>query len=89
MSDWLDAAKSMLGRGEAAVLVSVVGVRGSTPRELGARMLVGAASTAATIGGGQLEHRCQEIARELLRSGADLAMEHFSCLLYTSDAADE
>lgn len=52
-----------------AVLVQQVDVRGSTPRESGARMLVDEHMCVGTIGGGHLELKAIEIAREMLRSG--------------------
>jgi len=64
----------MLGRalavGEPAVLVTVADALGSTPREAGARMLVGARRTAGTIGGGRLEHEAIAAARRLIEAGA-------------------
>jgi xanthine dehydrogenase accessory protein XdhC len=54
---------------EPAVLVTVAEALGSTPREAGARMLVTERDIAGTIGGGQLEWRAVEAARELLAEG--------------------
>jgi xanthine dehydrogenase accessory factor len=53
------------------VLVTVVNTRGSTPRELGAKMTVGERETWDTIGGGQLEHAIIESARFLLEGMED------------------
>jgi len=66
VSDWLTGLVDLNGRGEAAVLVTVAETRGSTPREQGAKMTVGAAGVWDTIGGGQLEHGAVESARLLL-----------------------
>ncbi len=52
--------------GEPAVVLTVVAVRGSAPREPGARMLVTGSATIGTIGGGQLEHECTRLAVERL-----------------------
>jgi xanthine dehydrogenase accessory protein XdhC len=49
--------------------IRVVDTRGSTPREAGTRMWVGAAQTRGTIGGGNLEYTALKIAREMLLSG--------------------
>lgn len=57
---------------EPAVLVTVAEALGSTPREAGARMLVTERDTAGTIGGGQLEWRAVEAARELLAEGGTM-----------------
>lgn len=66
MSDARRAALEHLDRGLPAVLVSVAETRGSTPRECGASMLVSEHAVAGTIGGGQLEWRAIEAAREML-----------------------
>ena len=55
MTDLAPVLRAMLQRGEPAALVTVADARGSTPREPGARMLVGADATIGTIGGGRLE----------------------------------
>jgi xanthine dehydrogenase accessory factor len=55
-----------LDRGEACVWVAVAGVRGSAPRESDAGMLVTAQATLGTIGGGHLEWKAIEFARECL-----------------------
>lgn len=52
------------------VLVEVVAARGSVPRDVGTRMLVGAAGIAGTIGGGHLEWQAIAQARERLAAGA-------------------
>ncbi len=49
-----------------AVVVDVVAVRGSAPREAGARMLVAADATRGSVGGGQLEWRAMAAARARL-----------------------
>jgi len=64
--DWLSAVDRVRARGEDCVLITVVETKGSTPRELGARMVVAGCETHATIGGGNLEYRAIRRARELL-----------------------
>lgn len=65
MSDWLDTLR---GLGDTpAVLVTVARVRGSAPRAAGTRLIVTAERVFETIGGGNLEFRAIELARELLR----------------------
>jgi len=61
-TDWLDA-------GRRAVVVEVVEARGSAPREAGTRMLVDADGTAGTIGGGHLELKAIDEARDMLQRG--------------------
>lgn len=55
--------------GAPAILVTVTRAVGSTPREAGASMLVTAAATSGTIGGGRLEFDAVERARAMLASG--------------------
>uniref|UniRef100_UPI0021475E41 XdhC family protein n=1 Tax=Tahibacter caeni TaxID=1453545 RepID=UPI0021475E41 len=54
---------------EAVVVASVVETVGATPRKRGARMLVGADTTAFSIGGGLAEARAIGAARALLAGG--------------------
>ena len=70
--DWLNAAP-----GAPAVLVTVAAVKGSVPREPGAKMLVRASDFDGTIGGGHLEHRALEIARAMLQSNEARRFERF------------
>jgi xanthine dehydrogenase accessory factor len=65
MTDLAPALRAMLQRGEPAALVTVANARGSTPREPGARMLVGPATAIGTIGGGRLEWDAISRARAL------------------------
>jgi xanthine dehydrogenase accessory factor len=68
MTDWIDEAGALADAGERFVIVTVAGVRGSAPREVGARMIVTAYETIGTIGGGQLEYQCTQIACDMIRS---------------------
>ncbi len=63
---WIDALAALGARGEASVVVTVASVRGSAPREVGARMLVTPHAIEGTIGGGNLELGCIEQARAML-----------------------
>lgn len=60
-----------LGRhlADGAILVAVTRAEGSTPRETGATMAVSSSDAAGTIGGGQLEFHCLDIARAMLAGG--------------------
>ena len=71
--DWFPAQQ-----GTAAVLVTVAAVKGSVPREPGAKMLVRAGSFDGTIGGGHLEHRALDIARLMLQLGEARRFERFA-----------
>jgi len=64
MHDWIEELDALAAKRESGVLLTVVAVRGSAPREVGAKMVVTSRETAGTIGGGQLEHQCTRIACE-------------------------
>jgi len=68
---WLDALTAAERDNRPAVLVTVLAAKGSTPREAGAKMVVSAEALSGTIGGGNLEHKCEAAARILLASGAE------------------
>ena len=65
------AAQRWLADGCAGVVVEVTQARGSVPREVGTRMLVGTHTCVGTIGGGHLELKAIARARTLLRALAD------------------
>ena len=66
----LRAAEAGRARGEAMALATIVGVRGSTYRREGARLLVGAGGTlTGNISGGCLEGDVQVVAGEVLADG--------------------
>ena len=62
-------AASELASGREAVVVQVIETRGSAPRPAGTRMLVGADRAHGTIGGGHLELKAIDEARQMLRTG--------------------
>ena len=66
MNEWIDELNDLVAAGEPAVLVTVAGIRGSAPREIGAKMIVTATETIGTIGGGQLEYQSTRIAAGML-----------------------
>jgi xanthine dehydrogenase accessory factor len=64
----------LIGQDGAAALVTVVGARGSTPREAGARMVVSRdGAISGTIGGGRLESEAIAAAVRLAAAGTDTA----------------
>jgi xanthine dehydrogenase accessory factor len=73
MADWLDAINTLAPQAIPAVLVTVATVDGSAPRDAGAKMLVTQHAQFDTIGGGHLEMRACEIAREMLQMPASLS----------------
>jgi len=66
VNEWIGELCDLSAAGEAAVLVTVAGIRGSAPREIGAKMIVSASETFGTIGGGQLEYQATRIAAGML-----------------------
>lgn len=59
-------AQQWLAQGTPALLVEVVQIKGSTPRNTGARMLVSADTALGTVGGGHLEWKAIAMARQAL-----------------------
>jgi xanthine dehydrogenase accessory factor len=70
MTVWLAALKDLHSTAIPAVLVTVATIQGSTPREAGARMVFTADGQYDTIGGGHLEWRAAQIARDMLETDA-------------------
>ncbi|MBT8076986.1 MAG: xanthine dehydrogenase accessory protein XdhC [Gammaproteobacteria bacterium] len=75
MNGWIDEILELARRDEPAVLVTVADVRGSAPRETGAKMVVSSSHAFATIGGGELEFQCTRIASEILKRPDAPALE--------------
>jgi xanthine dehydrogenase accessory factor len=71
VTTWWQAVASLRAGREPGVLVTVTDVRGHAPREAGAKMVVSAARTWASIGGGNLEAEAIRRARALMDSGTD------------------
>ncbi len=74
MATMQDSLKAFFAKAGETALVEVESARGSTPRDVGARMLVSRSGIHGTIGGGQLEYMAIDKARQLLangRSGTD------------------
>lgn len=66
--DIRQAATRWLEQRIPAVVVEVAQVRGSAPRDAGARMLVSSVQAVGTIGGGHLEWQALATARDMLAS---------------------
>ena len=69
LTHWSEFVRACETRAEPYVIVTVLGARGSTPRDSGTKMVVAAATFFGTIGGGELEHRALGIARQMLAAG--------------------
>ena len=71
MNGWLSSLRTQLEAGQNVALVMIANVRGSSPRDKGAYMIVGKDSFIGTIGGGALEYQALQIARSLIDQSAD------------------
>lgn len=78
MDSWLAELDRLLVAQQAVVLVTVASVKGSTPREPGARMLVSEQQVFSTIGGGHLEYKAIQIARNMLADDSTQLLQRFS-----------
>lgn len=63
---WIDALAQVRAERVPAVLVTLIDVRGHSPREAGAKMVVAADDTWGSVGGGNLEETAVRRARGLL-----------------------
>ena len=70
MSDLVGTMEQLLAEGRQAAVATIVRTRGSTPREIGARMVIEAGGrTHGTIGGGCGEAEVWAEAVEVLETG--------------------
>ncbi len=77
--NWIQVLADLERQGEPCVLVTVIEHRGSTPRDSGTKMLVTEQACYATIGGGHLEYKAMQMARDMLRAGEQqLRVERFN-----------
>jgi xanthine dehydrogenase accessory factor len=65
-STWYEAVAQCQQDGAPYVIVTVISIAGSTPREAGSKMVVTDAQSIDTIGGGHLEFDAIKTAREML-----------------------
>ena len=77
MSDWIASLVTEGVAGARAVLVTVVAAKGSVPRAPGTRMIVTAKAIHGTIGGGHLEYKSIDIARDLIAGRGARALHRF------------
>lgn len=68
VANWISDLSDVLQNTASACVVTVTNVRGSAPREAGARMIVTPGTTIGTIGGGQLEYLCTKLAIERIQA---------------------
>ena len=77
--NWIDAIGHLSEQGQPYVLITVLGSRGSTPRDSGTKMVASSQGFYGSIGGGHLEYKALGIAAEMLAAGGDhQRVEHFS-----------
>lgn len=69
MHNWINALADLQRQGEPCVLVTLIEEQGSTPRNAGSKMVISATQTFDTIGGGHLEYKAMQIARDMLANG--------------------
>ncbi|MEM1448658.1 MAG: xanthine dehydrogenase accessory protein XdhC [Planctomycetota bacterium] len=73
--EWLEVLAGLRDERRPCAQVVVTGVRGSAPREVGARMIVSDGRLVwGTIGGGRLEHLAIERAAEMAREGVSASV---------------
>jgi xanthine dehydrogenase accessory factor len=77
VTGWQDIVAELRRQQTPAVLVRVESSVGSTPREVGASMIVTAAHLYGTIGGGNLEYQACRIARDQLELGVEDSLRRF------------
>ncbi|MCJ8318144.1 MAG: xanthine dehydrogenase accessory protein XdhC [Colwellia sp.] len=76
--NWNQASLDLNQQGRAYVLITIIGVTGSTPRDSGTKMVVSQSDIFDTIGGGHLEYKAIKQARKLLEENKDCQLiEHF------------
>ena len=76
---WIGALADLQQKGEPCVLVTIIEERGSTPRNAGSKMIVTRECIFETIGGGHLEYKAMELAREMLENRSqETRLERFS-----------
>jgi xanthine dehydrogenase accessory factor len=78
VSSTIEALRGLIDSSERCAWLLVASTKGSVPREVGASMIVTANETHGTIGGGHLELKAQEHARDMLLRDANIATQrHF------------
>lgn len=80
--NWNTASYQLSQQGKTYVIVTLIGVTGSTPRNSGTKMVIAENEFYDTIGGGHLEHVAIKYAHTMLREGVNAQInaqhiEHF------------
>ena len=78
ITHWSDYVRDCEAAAAPYVIATLLGARGSTPRDSGTKMVVSLDACCGTIGGGHLEYTVQNRARQLIAEGRDSQhLEHF------------
>lgn len=77
MSDWISFLREAKQRGETAIVITVAATKGSVPRDTGTKMVVTAKDVHGTIGGGHLEFKAIDIARNMIAASGTRAAHRF------------
>ena len=67
--NWASACEFLKGQNKSFVLVTILQMKGSSPRDPGTKMVVSEDDIFDTIGGGKLEHIAIQLSRQLIESG--------------------
>jgi xanthine dehydrogenase accessory factor len=67
MNNWAKQLSTLMDRREPCVLITILTTKGSTPREVGAKMLISEQQIYLSIGGGHLEHQVIKKSKETLQ----------------------
>ena len=75
---WFEAVQKLESENQDYVVITVLGTKGSTPRNCGTKMVVSTSKSYQTIGGGHLEYKAIDRAKELLsKSYSQQKIEQF------------
>ena len=69
MTSWISGLSQINRNAKSYALLTVLATKGSSPRDVGTKMVVTQNEVFDTIGGGALEHQSIKLARELLEAG--------------------
>lgn len=68
LRDYSECLNKLLSANESLVVVTLTGVKGSAPQELGAKIIIGERGILfGTVGGGKVEAHCIKLAQEYLK----------------------
>lgn len=77
MNNWLQVLSRIINNGDTAMLVTIIDTKGSAPRETSTRMILTNEHVYGTIGGGNLEYQCIDIAKQRLAVTAEQTWESY------------